>query len=137
MTDAQLTHDLRLACMHIARRVRLEGSAELPPHLVAVLAGVDKGARTPGELADVERVSAPSMTRNVAALCERGLVRRDEHPTDGRQVLVSITPEGRQLLQAVRRSRDEWLDVRLAELSARDRALLERATELLRKVAEQ
>jgi DNA-binding MarR family transcriptional regulator len=71
------------------------------------------------------------MTRTLAALETAGLVERTPHPTDGRQVLMSVTEAARGMLRADRRRRDEWLAVRLAALTREERATLEAATEIL------
>ena len=47
-----------------------------------------------GELAACERVQPPSMTKVLASLEERGLVRRDAHPSDRRQAIIAITDAG-------------------------------------------
>src|SRR6476646_4200840 len=96
---SRIASELRLACMRIARRVRFESSDAVAPHQFGVLAQLQESPRTPRELADYERVSAPSMTRTVNGLVDRGLVARTDDPTDGRQVIVSLTPEGQQLLK--------------------------------------
>ena len=59
---------------------------------------------TPGELADHEKVQPPSMTRVIAVLEERSLVLRSPHPTDRRQVVLTVTEEGRAVVQRVRRA---------------------------------
>ena len=58
------------------------------------------------------------MTRVIAVLEERGLVGRAAHPTDRRQVILTVTQEGRDLVQLVRRRREVWLAQRLQELTA-------------------
>jgi DNA-binding MarR family transcriptional regulator len=93
------------------------------------------GALTPRELAEVERVQPPTMTRIVARLEERGLVQRTPHPTDGRQVILAPSPLGRDLVAEYRRVRDEWLAQRLARLSAEERDTLQRAAEILDRIA--
>jgi DNA-binding MarR family transcriptional regulator len=95
------------------------------------------GPMSAGELASYERVQPPSMTKVLANLEERGLVRREVHPTDRRQAVIEITPAGETLLDEERRSRDAWLTRRLATLSADERALLQRVTPILEKLAEQ
>ena len=98
MTRAErdrLTSDLRMACMRISRRVRFESTAPVAPHQFSVLARLEEQPRTPKELAAIEKVSAPSMTRTVAGLVEGGLVARADDPADGRQVILSLTAEGR------------------------------------------
>lgn len=132
----ELANELRQACMRISRRVRFENSSELPPHQFGVLAKLDDAPRTPGELATMERVSAPSMTRTVGGLVERGLVERMQDPQDGRQVILTITAEGRRGLRVVRRQRDEWMTVRVKRLSPQDQEILQQASEILRRVAD-
>ena len=135
---ATLANDLRLACMRISRRVRFESTTDLvAPHQFSVLVRLEETPRTPRELADIERVSAPSMTRTVAALVERGLVQRADDPTDRRQVILSLTPEGVVMLRDIRRRRDEWMATRLKGLSAEERAVLAKASEILLRVAGQ
>ena len=138
MTRAQrdrLTSDLRMACMRISRRVRFESTAAVAPHQFSVLVRLDEQVRTPKELAAVEKVSAPSMTRTVNGLVEAGLVARADDPTDGRQVILSLTPEGRATIRDTRRRRDQWLAVRLERLSDDERRLLAEASELLERMA--
>jgi len=134
---ATLANDLRLACMRISRRVRFESTDIVAPHQFSVMARLEETPRTPRELADIERVSAPSMSRTVAALVERGLVLRADDPTDGRQVILSLTPEGARTLKHIRRRRDEWMASRIKGLSPEEREVLARASEILLRVAGQ
>ncbi|MGW5350720.1 MarR family transcriptional regulator [Streptomyces sp. NPDC004031] len=71
-----------------------------------------------GELAAHEQVAAPSLTRTVAPLLGAGLVVKQPDPSDGRSWLVSITPEGAQVLSRIRRTRSELLARRMARLDA-------------------
>lgn len=130
-----LSNDIRLACMRISRRVRFESDRELPPHLYSVLVRLEEAPRTNSELADIERVSAPSMKRTTSALVELGYVSRADDPTDGRQVILSLTPEGQKVLKRVRRHRDEWMLSRFEHLTDEERELLQRAAAVLAKVA--
>ncbi|MTB70939.1 MarR family transcriptional regulator [Arsenicicoccus sp. MKL-02] len=131
---AHLATDLRLACQRISRRIRYEGTHDIAPHQASVLFRLET-PRTPGELAEIERVSAPSMTRTLGCLVDAGLVRREPHPTDGRQVLVSLTPEGEGLARAIRRRRDSWMAGRLEGMTPEQRAVLAEAAPLLLEVA--
>jgi DNA-binding MarR family transcriptional regulator len=121
--------------MRISRRVRFESTDIVAPHQFSVMARLEETPRTPRELADIERVSAPSMSRTVAALVERGLVLRADDPTDGRQVILSLTPEGARTLKHIRRRRDEWMASRIKGLSTEEREVLARASEILLRVA--
>lgn len=120
--------------MRISRRVRFSGGAVLPPHQVSVLGKLETQVRTPRELADIECVSAPSMTRTVNALVDQGFVRRESDPDDGRQVRLQITPEGRKKLLGIRRSRDEWVHTRLRNISDEECAVLREAADILERV---
>lgn len=130
-----LSNDIRLACMRISRRVRFESDRELPPHQYSVLVRLEEAPRTNSELADIERVSAPSMKRTTSALVELGLVSRADDPTDGRQVILSLTPQGLKVLRRIRRHRDEWMLSRFENLTDEERDLLQRAAVVLAKVA--
>ena len=130
-----LANDIRLACMRISRRVRFESDRELPPHQFSVLARLAEQPRTNSELAEIERVSAPSMKRTTACLVDEGLVARTDDPQDRRQVILSLTDAGRGALDRVRRHRDEWMLERFACLSDDEIELLDRASAVLAKVA--
>lgn len=121
--------------MRISRRVRFESTDALAPHQFSVLARLEGTPRTPGELAEIERVSAPSMTRTAGALVERGLVDRTVDPADRRQVILSLTPEGATMLKDSRRRRDAWMSVRVGHLSPGEQETLRQAAAILTKVA--
>src|ERR671932_149589 len=133
-----LAAELRTAVMRTSRRLRQERSTDdVTPGQYSVLAVLDRhGPCTPGELALHENVQPPSMTRTVAALADLGLVVRTEHPTDGRQVLVSLTEPGRTVVRETRRRRDAWLARRLGELTAAERDTLADAAAILMRVAQ-
>src|SRR6266446_6431564 len=141
-TDAGLANGLRISVSRLARRLRVEragGLAEsgLSDTQVAALAVLDRQiAMTPGELAEHEKVQPPSMTRVITALEERSLVVRSPHPTDRRQVILTVTGEGRAVVQRVRRRKDAWLARRLAELSTEERATLRAAVPILEKLSQ-
>jgi DNA-binding MarR family transcriptional regulator len=130
-----LSNDIRLACMRISRRVRFESDRELPPHQFSVLARLDDAPRTNSELADMERVSAPSMSRTTSCLLELGYIARADDPSDGRQVILSLTVEGRRAVKRIRRHRDEWMLSRFEHLTDDERDLLQQAAAVLAKVA--
>lgn len=86
---------------------------------------------TPGALAIRERVRPPSMTKVIASLADMGFVDRAPHPIDGRQVLVSVSESGAELVKAARRARQEWLAERLATLNRSERDILRSAADLM------
>jgi DNA-binding MarR family transcriptional regulator len=130
-----LAGELRLACMRISRRVRFESTHLVAPHQFSVLCRLEEAPRTPGELAEIEKVSAPSMTRTVAALVERGLVERTADPQDRRQVILSLTRDARSLLKDIRRKRDAWMSVRVGHLTPEEQEILRQASTILTRVA--
>jgi len=132
---AHLANDLRLACMRISRRVRFESTQLVAPHQLSVMARLEDNALTPRDLAAIECVSPPSMTRTVAALVESGLVARQDDPLDGRRVFLSLTPPGRLALKETRRKRDAWMASRLKGISAEEREVLIRASVILTRLA--
>jgi len=136
-SQTALASSLRLAVMRLARRMRSErADTSLTLTQLATLATLERrGPLTPRELAAAERVQPPSMTRIAASLEVAGLVTRTDHPTDGRQVLLSVAPAGVALLREDRRRREAWLAQRLRELDPEDLDVLRRATAVLDRLA--
>jgi DNA-binding MarR family transcriptional regulator len=142
-TDAALATALRICVSRLARRLRAQRTASgmteamLSETQLAALSALEAHhAMTPGELAEHEKVQPPSMTRVIAVLEERDLVIRSAHPTDRRQVVLTVTEEGRAVVQRVRRRKDAWLARRLAELTAAERATLRAAVPILEKLSQ-
>jgi len=135
---ADLAHDLRLAVMRLARRLRQQRADHgLGLGQLSALATLDRcGPMTAGALAQHEQVRPPSMTKTLAALTEAGFVERTADPTDGRQVVVSLTEPARTLLLEDRRRRDEWLAELMAGLTSDERTVLAAALPLLEGMAE-
>ena len=129
-----LAADLRIACQRVSRRVRFESSTEIAPHLVSAMANLRHGPLTPGELAEVERISAPSMTRTVNCLVDKGLVAREDHPSDGRCKVLTLTASGHDLLDRVAQARNDWMVQHLQDLTEAERTLLRQAADLLNQV---
>lgn len=136
-SDAALASQLRIAVMRLARRLRAErlDTTHTLTQLAALATVERHGPITPGDLASHERVQPPSMTRVLGRLEDDGLVRRSQHPTDGRQQLVAITNAGRELLAADRRRREAWLSCQLAGLADTDVAALSDLLPLLERLA--
>ena len=142
-TDAVLATAMRISISRLARRLRVErlglGGTEtvLSDIQLAALAALARhDSMTPGELAEHEKVQPPSMTRVIAVLEERGLVRREPHATDRRQVVLTVTNEGRDVVQRVRRRREAWLAQRLQELTPDERQILRAAAPILEKLSQ-
>lgn len=136
-TAEELAKTLREAITRLNRRVRqTRPVGDLTFSQLSALTSLQlAGALTPRELADVERVRPPTMTKIVGKLEERGLVARSPHPTDRRQVILVATELGRAVYTQFERARDEWLAQQLAQLGPDERDTLARAAQILQQVA--
>lgn len=135
-TDIGLAQALATGVVRLNRRLRKERKSDLTPNQAAALGALRRlGAMTPSALADAEQVKPPSMTRIVNCLADMGYVTRSPHPTDGRQVLISISDDGEQWLAAERKRRDVWLAKRLRELEPAERATLREAVVILERLS--
>jgi DNA-binding MarR family transcriptional regulator len=94
------------------------------------------GPQTLTELSEHDQVSPASMSQTVNRLTSAGYAVRTPDPDDRRKVLFSTTTEGDELARATRARRNAWLDQRLQALSAEERAVIARATALLRRIAD-
>jgi DNA-binding MarR family transcriptional regulator len=137
--NSQLASDLSLAVMRLARQLRFRRpqSPVSLSQLSALATLAKEGPITPGALAIRERVRPPSMTRVIASLADLGFVDRVAHPDDGRQVLVSVSDAGADLLEAERRASQEWLAQRLESLASNERDTLRDAAELILAIVDE
>lgn len=135
--EEQTVPVLRTAVMRLARRLRQERQDdELTPSQLAVLGNLSlHGPLTPRDLATIEHVKPPSMSRILAALEEGGWVARQPHPEDGRQQLITMTKKSRHWVTNYRETRDRWLLERLAQFEPQERQLLLRAAPLIERLA--
>lgn len=129
--------DLRMATFRLARRLRAQRAVDaMSDGQFAVLAALTShGGHTLGELADRERVSAPSMNRTVNCLEEQGYIVRTPDEQDRRKVNISLTAEGRAVVEETTRRRDSWLEGAIASLTDAERDVLARAADIMREVA--
>jgi DNA-binding MarR family transcriptional regulator len=136
-TADELARTLREAIQRLNRRVRqTRAVGDLTFSQLSALTSLQlAGALTPRELADVERVQPPTMTKIVGKLEDLGLVVRTPHPTDGRQVILAPTEQGRAMYAQFEKVRNEWLAEQLAALSTEQRDVLAQAAQILQQVA--
>lgn len=138
-TDAGLASELRVSVMRLRRRLAAERDPdnELSIATMAVLGSLFRhGDLTVGELASLERVQPPSMTRKVNCLEEGGYVARRAHESDGRVVVVGLTERGRATLLEDRHRRDEWLVRQLGDLTCEERDVLRAAAPIIDRLSE-
>jgi DNA-binding MarR family transcriptional regulator len=135
--ETSLASDVRMATFRLARRLRSQRAVDtMSDAQFAVLAALTvHGPHTLGDLAELERVSAPSMNRTVNGLEESGYVTRTPDENDRRKVNIALTDAGRDVVDETVRRRDSWLEEALQSLEPAQRALLADAAVIMREVA--
>jgi DNA-binding MarR family transcriptional regulator len=114
---------LRLSINRLHRLLRQESLAGLSPAQASALGAVNRlGSPTLGELAAIEQVQPPTMTRIVANLADAGMVTRITDVDDRRSARVRITPTGKRSLERIRTLKNAFLTRRLADLTPDERA---------------
>lgn len=138
-TTPELASALRLTVMRLSRRLRQvhakghDLSANQLSTMSVLMRDGELGMR---ELAELEKVQPPSMTRTVASLVAAGMVERRASASDRRQQRVRLSAAGREIILAERRRRDAWLAQRVAKLTAGEREILRAAQPVLQRLAE-
>jgi DNA-binding MarR family transcriptional regulator len=129
LTQEEVASRLRMAINRLQRRLRQESLGGLSPAQASALGSVHRhGNPTLGELAAMEQVQPPTITRIVAALTEAGMVTRVADANDRRSARVRTTPAGERALQQIRTRKNAFLRRRLDQLDAAEQR---RTTELL------
>ena len=135
--DPEVAARLRLVLNRLARRLRSQATGDLSPSLISALVSIEcHGPITLGQLAAHELVKPPSVTRMVAALEERGLVRRETDAADRRIARVSLTGEGRRRLCRTRTRKTAYLAKRLRRLDESELAAMREALPVLERLLE-
>ncbi|MBK5267681.1 MAG: MarR family transcriptional regulator [Acidimicrobiia bacterium] len=133
---AEIAAALRLSIGRLARRLRQESVGDLTPSQRSILFTLDRhGPLRMGELAAIEKISAPSVTGIVGRLEERGLVDRQPDPNDARSTLVRPTETATTILAAARQLRTAFLTTRLASMQDSEISTLVQAMALLDRIA--
>jgi DNA-binding MarR family transcriptional regulator len=131
---------LRTAIVRTPRRLRQEAAAEtsgLTPTSTAALATIERhGPLTPSEIAEIERVKRPTITRTLRCLEREGLIERATDPADKRSALVSVNAAGRERLRRLRRRKNAYLARRMRDLDEEEIETLGRAAEILERMRE-
>jgi DNA-binding MarR family transcriptional regulator len=135
--DTEVAGRLRLALARLNRALRnADPSMELTESQLFTLGTLNAyGPLRLSDLAAREHVSAPTATRLVTSLEERGLVRRQSNPDDRRSSLLAATALGRRTLDRVRNARTVELTRRLDGLTAEERRAMTRVLPILERLA--
>lgn len=128
---------LRLALARLARRQRHAVRTDLTLSQQSALAMIElHGPIALGDLARIEDVSAPTISRIVAKLEAQGLVERTSDPDDRRVARVAMTAVGSCTLAEARALRNEWLAACLSSLPPEDARAVLSAIGPLERLAE-
>ena len=122
----------------LVRRVRAAAAShELSLTESAVMTRLAKGGpATTAELARAEGMKPQSMGTTIAALEEMGIVARKPHPTDGRQVHITLTAKGAAVRKSAKDAKQTWLAQAVAQLNEQEQATLFAAGEIVKRLAE-
>lgn len=124
---------------HIHKQLHDDANAELKPfglnhpeyNLLMMLYGTDGGAMSPTALCEAAGEKAANITRLSDRLVEKGLMARCADDDDRRRVALSLTEQGRTIIEQLLPSIDKLLHKQTRHLGATDQAQLER---LLKKM---
>ncbi len=95
-----------------------------------------EGPATTADLARAEGMKPQSMGATIAALEEMGMVEREPHPTDGRQMNIALTENGARMRKEARIAKQTWLAQAIAKLDAAEQKSLPAVTALIKRLGE-
>ena len=132
---------LALALTRLRARLREESSGSIAGLSMSQLSILQRlrlhGPATAASLAADEHVSQQAIAQSVVPLKSAGLVRSEPDPRDGRKTLISVTDAGLGLRESIIASRNSWLARTIdSTIGAEERAALEKAVELLERLAD-
>lgn len=131
-TDA-LGRVVRVATLpRFTERVAEEAGTHLERSAYVLLARLAAGQCRVGELAEHLCLDVSTVSRQVHALEERGLARREPHPTDRRGSVVVIAAQGQEVVEQHRRARRKLFAELLSDVPPAD---LEAVTSVLDRLA--
>lgn len=136
--DDAAINDFALAFGMIFRRLRTTAPThDLSWTQMSVMVRLDKeGPLTTADLARAEGVKPQSMGTIIADLEDRDMLQRKPHPTDGRQMMIELTPEGLALRKSLQKARHVWLAQAIDKLDKREQETLFAAGAILKRMAE-
>jgi DNA-binding MarR family transcriptional regulator len=138
LTQEEVAGRLRIAINRLQRRLRQESLGGLSPAQASALGSVHRhGNPTLGELAAIEQVKPPTITRIVAGLAEAGMVTRVADLNDRRSARVRTTPAGERALERIRTRKNAFLRRRLDDLGADEQLRAAELVALLERILEE
>ena len=98
-----------------------------------VLRRIRKGSASVSALAEASQTSRSAVSKAVDALVHKGLVSRQQDPSDRRNIPLALTGEGQRVMEAIFSEAETWLSVHFARLTTQETELLLRGMESLCK----
>lgn len=138
ITREVVVAELTLAIGKVLRRLRADANPDgLNFSQTAALALLEEnGGMTTAELARATAMKPQSMGTVLVGLEQDGLVERKRHPTDGRQVLFSMTASGAEARRKRGLAKQKWLLAAVAKLDPADQQTLLSAAVLIRRLGD-
>lgn len=130
--------ELRRAVVRLYSRFRSERvEGEVSEEALLVLITLDKQRwMNLSDLAATAKVTLGSMSQTVRRLEQLAYITKSRDTDDRRKVVFTLTEQGQLAATASRRHRHDWLNSRLAELTAVERADILRVSALLLRIAD-
>lgn len=130
--------ELSLAIGQLRRRVRSEASPQTfnLSQLSTLVRLEQRVWATTAELARAESMKPQSMSDILKNLESAGLVKRQRHPTDGRQIQFALTDEGLALRRQRTKAKQTWLIDAISRLPEEEQEQLIAAIPLIKKLGD-
>jgi DNA-binding MarR family transcriptional regulator len=136
LDQAHLADAVRTTVMRLSRELRRQAGTPFTATQLSVLGTIERAESISlGELAAREALSAPMISKVVAALEDAGVIYRSADRRDGRVCLVQVTEQGQEWLAAELVRWNTRLAERLAQLDRTEREALATAVPLLDRLA--
>ena len=133
--DLELATRLRLTVMRLARRLRQQAEQGATPSMLSALSTVERLGPLPlSELAQIERVRPPSITKVAARLEEEGLVKRSGDSSDRRVSRITLTTKGKRFIEQNRSRKTAYLARGLRDLPADELQSLHKALDVMERL---
>jgi DNA-binding MarR family transcriptional regulator len=135
--ESEPATSLRVSVARIYRALRVNADWNITPSQGSALARIEQCEPVRlGVLANMEGVSAASMSRIIESLEAQDVVAREPDPLDGRVSMVKISPKGKELIQEYRSASTRAIEAALLTLSRDEQAALRQSLPILEKLSE-
>jgi DNA-binding MarR family transcriptional regulator len=114
------------------RRIAVE-KFQMTEEQFQVLRRIRRGSTSVSALADESQTSRSAVSKAVDSLVHKGLVSRQQDPSDRRNIPLALTEEGQRVMEAIFNAAEAWLAARFACLNAEETKALLQGMESLRK----